>query len=82
MGVLLKTLVLHAGRIATAKITLIEGDGASGIFAEAEEMNRVGDLAKMRSECDRLHNGSCSPCKFDCPLYRNGKCLDPMKEEV
>lgn len=46
------------------------------------ELDDRDDLAKLRASCDRLHNGSCSPCKFDCPLYRNGKCLDPMKEDV
>ena len=40
------------------------------------------DLAKLRASCGHLHNGNCSPCRFDCPLYMNGKCLDPMKEEV
>ena len=68
--------------ITTARIVLIEGEGAQGVYSDADAMNRRDDLAKLRASCDRLHNGSCSPCKFDCPLYRNGKCKDPMKEEV
>ena len=77
-----RILVYLREAITTAKITLLEGEGAQGVYADAEAMNRRDDLAKLRASCDRLHNGSCSPCKFDCPLYRNGKCKDPMKEDV
>lgn len=77
-----RILIYLREAITTAPIVLIEGEGASGVYADAEAMDRRDDLAKLRVSCDRLHNGSCSPCKFDCPLYRNGKCLDPMKEGV
>ena len=77
-----RILVYLREAITTARIVLIEGEGAQGVYADAEAMNRRDDLAKLRASCDRLHNGSCSPCKFDCPLYMNGKCIDPMKEEI
>lgn len=79
---LARILIYLRGEITTTKLTLIEGKGAEGVFAEAEELDRRDDLAKMRAACERLHNGHCSPCKFDCPLYANGKCKDPTKEEV
>lgn len=77
---LARILIYLRDNITTAKITLAEGDGAAGVFAEAEEMDRTADLSKLRASCDRLHNGACSPCKFDCPLYRNGKCRNPEEE--
>ena len=41
---------------------------------------RRSDLLKMRYECERRQAGDyCSPCKFDCPFYRNGKCLEEAK---
>ena len=76
-----RILIYLREAITTARIVLIEGEGAQGVYADAEAMNRRDDLAKLRASCDRLHNGSCSPCKFDCPLYMNGKCKDPMKED-
>lgn len=66
--------------IKTTKITLIEGEGVSGLYAEAELMNKQQDLSSLRKSCNRLHNGNCSPCKFDCPLYHNGKCRDPFQD--
>jgi hypothetical protein len=77
-----RILIYLRDAITTAPIVLIEGEGASGVYADAKAMDRRDDLAKLRASCDRLHNGSCSPCKFDCPLYRNGKCKDPMEEEA
>lgn len=72
-----RILIYLREAITATRIVLIEGEGAYGVYSDAEAMNRRDDLAKLRASCDRLHNGNCSPCKFDCPLYRNGKCLDP-----
>ncbi len=41
-----------------------------------EEEKRVKEANIMRHKCERLVNGYCSPCKFDCPHYRAGKCED------
>lgn len=74
-----RILVYLRANITTAKIALVEGEGAAGVFADAEDLDRRDDLAKMRGQCERLHNGSCSPCKFDCPLYESGKCRNPAE---
>ena len=63
--------------ITTTRITLLEGEGASGIYAAAEDMNRRCDLAKLRASCAKCINGYCSPSTPDCPLYHNGKCKEP-----
>jgi hypothetical protein len=69
--------------ISTTPVILVEGDGAQGIFAEAAGMDRACDLAKLREKCPNRVNGCyCSPINPVCPLYANGKCKDPMKEEA
>lgn len=40
------------------------------------EAERVREANVSRHKCERLINGFCSPCKFDCPHYREGKCVD------
>lgn len=68
--------------ITTARIVLIEGEGAAGIYDEARRLDERCDLRRRREGCANLRNGYCSPCQPDCPLYRNGKCKDPTKEET
>ena len=75
-----RILLYLRNSITTARIVLIEGDGADGIFAEARSLDRRDDLAKLRAACDRLHNGHCSPINPDCPLYRCGRCALPDAE--
>lgn len=41
---------------------------------EAERKRKEANI--NRHKCERLVNGFCSPCKFDCPHYRSGKCVD------
>ena len=40
------------------------------------EAERVKEANIMRHKCERLVNGFCSPCKFDCPHFKAGKCVD------
>jgi hypothetical protein len=40
------------------------------------EAERVKTANIMRHKCERLVNGFCSPCKFDCPHFKAGKCVD------
>ena len=63
--------------ITTAPIVLMEGDGVDGIFAEAAELDRKGELEQKRKSCPNHHNGFCSPSNPTCPLYRNGRCREP-----
>ena len=35
---------------------------------------RAANLARFR--CERHLNGFCSPCRFDCPHYARGKCVE------
>ena len=37
---------------------------------------RAAESNAARGECERNRNGYCSPCKFDCPHCRNGKCAE------
>ena len=69
-----RILIFLRSKITTSPIILLEGDGAKGIYDEAEEMNRRDDLAKKRSSCPNLHNGFCSPSNPSCPLYSTGRC--------
>ncbi|MBO7685249.1 MAG: hypothetical protein J6V72_02625 [Kiritimatiellae bacterium] len=70
-------LLYLRGAVTLRKIVLIEGEGASGVFAEAAEIERCRDLRRKRTECPRRVNGYCSPCQPDCPLYENGRCKEP-----
>lgn len=72
-----RILLYLRASITTAPIVLIEGDGASGIFAEAADLDRQCDLEKKRRSCPSLHNGFCSPATSSCPLYQNGRCREP-----
>ena len=40
------------------------------------EAERVKTANIMRHKCERLVNGFCSPCKFDCQHFKAGKCVD------
>lgn len=40
---------------------------------------RAANLARFK--CERHLNGFCSPCKFDCPHYARGKCVDIAGDE-
>ena len=40
------------------------------------EAERVKEANINRHKCERLVNGFCSPCKFDCPHFKAGKCVD------
>jgi len=71
-----RILIYLKAEITTTDIVLIEGEGASGVFADAAAMNRRDDLRKLRDGCPNRVNGYCSPCKPDCPLYANGKCKE------
>ena len=55
------------------------GDEVLG-YAAARDREYYAARAKesnaMRGECERNANGYCSPCKFDCPHYRAGRCVD------
>lgn len=65
-------------KITTSPITLIEGDGAGGVYYEATALERRCDLRKKRDACpSRTASGYCSPIRPDCPLYLNGKCREP-----
>lgn len=64
--------------ITTATISLVEGEGAAGVYDEAAELDRRCDLQRVRRNCpNRTETGYCSPICPDCPLYKNGKCLEP-----
>ena len=73
-----RILIYLRENITQAEITLIEGEGAKGVYADAAAMNRRDDLRKLRDGCERRRNGYCSPCKPDCPLYNNGKCKEAV----
>ena len=73
-----RILIYLRENITTTHITLIEGDGASGVFADAAELDRRCALQRMRETCPNRVNGRyCSPIRPDCPLYQNGKCKEP-----
>ena len=40
------------------------------------EAERVKNANINRHKCERLVNGYCAPCKFDCPHFKAGKCED------
>ena len=63
--------------ITTAPVVLLEGEGASGIYAEAESMNRRDDFEKKRNACPSHRNGFCSPSNPACPYYAAGRCQPP-----
>ena len=37
---------------------------------------RARESNAMRGECERNANGYCSPCKFGCPHYKAGRCVE------
>lgn len=66
------------GNIKTTAVVLIEGEGATGLFAEARGIDRMDDLERRRASCNRLVSGCfCSPADPACPLYKNGRCQAP-----
>ncbi len=50
------------------------------VYASERDREYYGARAResnaMRGECERNANGYCSPCKFDCPHYRDGRCVE------
>lgn len=63
--------------ITTARITLVEGEGCGGAFAEARELDATCDLAKRRASCPNRVSGHCSPIVPACPCYDAGRCREP-----
>lgn len=72
-----RILIYLREAITTAPVVLLEGEGASGIYAEAEAMNRRDDFEKKRKTCPSHRNGFCSPSNPDCPYYAVGRCQPP-----
>ena len=69
------------------QFTLVEGDGCDGVFARAETRNAKAEkrkeLTAQFATCERRHDCHtqeglklCSPCKFDCPCFKNGGVCD------
>lgn len=51
-------------------------------FIAAED--RKEEIRKRNGErmfCSRYCHGACSPCKFDCPNFANGKCVEITEED-
>ncbi len=34
------------------------------------------DANRNRTNCERHKGGFCAPSKFDCPHYKNGRCVE------
>ena len=73
-----RILIYLREAIITAPIVLLEGEGASGIFADADAMNRRDDFEKKRKSCPSHRNGFCSPSNPTCPYFSSGRCLPPQ----
>lgn len=65
------------------RFTLVEGEGCEGVFGRAEKRNAHALLAReyraKYGACERRHDCRtreglklCSPCRFDCPCFRDG----------
>lgn len=51
------------------------------LLVEELRRRRAREEAQERVEkCERRINGFCSPAKFDCPHYKDGRCVSLAKE--
>lgn len=67
--------------IPKANVVMIDGEGASDLFAESRkvmyegsEMRRRSSLRVYRENCPNRRADFCSPPCFGCELYRDGRC--------
>lgn len=69
-------------------IVLIDGKNCEGFFAQASETNEwfnrrdkaLAELEPLRAKrvsCPNRRIDFCSGLHTDCPLYRNGRCMEP-----
>lgn len=72
----------YANNGSTVRLIIADHDDCPGLVKEAVEDNERRKLIAKRKCCSHFKGGYCvadhegNPPEFDCPLFRNGSCME------